>query len=82
MGCPLACKLGMCPDWELDQPPFGSQAGAQSTEPHQPGSFNFFKQPYEQNTTFSPIVQRKPIVVSWAEFSLIDYHIHMQTGWL
>ena len=28
---------GMCPDWELNQQPFGSQAGAQSTEPHQPG---------------------------------------------
>ena len=33
----LACKPGMCPDWELNQPSFGSQAGAQSTEPHQPG---------------------------------------------
>ena len=28
---------GMCPDWELNQRPFGSQADAQSTEPHQPG---------------------------------------------
>ena len=28
---------GMCPDWELNQQPFGSQAGTQSTEPHQPG---------------------------------------------
>ena len=28
---------GMCPEWELNQGPFGSQAGAQSTEPHQPG---------------------------------------------
>ena len=27
----------MCPDWESNQWPFGSQAGAQSTEPHQPG---------------------------------------------
>ena len=34
----LACNPGMCPDWELNQRPFGSQAGAQSTEPHQPGS--------------------------------------------
>ena len=30
---------GMCPDWESNQRPFGSQAGAQSTEPHQPGLF-------------------------------------------
>ena len=28
---------GMCPDWESNQQPFGSQASTQSTEPHQPG---------------------------------------------
>ena len=28
---------GMCPDWELNQRLFGSQAGTWSTEPHQPG---------------------------------------------
>ena len=28
---------GMCPDWESNQQLFGSQAGAQSTEPLQPG---------------------------------------------
>ena len=33
----LACNPGMCPDWESNQQPFGSQAGTQSTEPHQPG---------------------------------------------
>ena len=33
----LACDPGMCLDWELNQQPFGSQAGTQSTEPHQPG---------------------------------------------
>ena len=27
----------MCPDWESNQQPFGLQAGAQPTEPHQPG---------------------------------------------
>ena len=27
----------MCPDWESSKRPFGSQAGAQSTDPHQPG---------------------------------------------
>ena len=26
-------------DWELNQQPFGSQSGAQSTEPHQPGLY-------------------------------------------
>ena len=33
----LACNPGMYPDWESNQRPFGLQAGAQSTEPHQPG---------------------------------------------
>ena len=28
----LAHNPGMCPDWELNQWPFSSQAGAQSTE--------------------------------------------------
>ena len=27
----------MCPAWELNQQPFGLQAGTQSTDPHQPG---------------------------------------------
>ena len=30
----LARNPGMCPDWELNQQPFGSQAVIQSTEPH------------------------------------------------
>ena len=33
----LACNPILCPDWELNHPPLGSQAGTQSTEPHQPG---------------------------------------------
>ena len=33
----LAHNQGMCPDWELNWWPFGSQVCAQSTEPHQPG---------------------------------------------
>ena len=33
----LACNPGMGPDWESDRRPFGWQASAQSTEPHQPG---------------------------------------------
>ena len=33
----LAGNPGMCPDWELNWRPFGSQASSQSTEPHQPG---------------------------------------------
>ena len=33
----LAFNPGMCPDWELNQRSFDSQAGMQSTEPHQLG---------------------------------------------
>ena len=33
----LAYNPGMCPDWESSWWPFGSQAGTQSSEPHQPG---------------------------------------------
>ena len=38
----LAHNTSMCPDWELNQLPFGSQAGTQSTEPHQPGPIQCF----------------------------------------
>ena len=34
-----ACNPDMCPDYESNQQPFGSQAGIQSTEPQQPGQF-------------------------------------------
>ena len=33
----LVRNPGMCPDWESNRRPFGSQASTQSTEPHQPG---------------------------------------------
>ena len=40
----LACNPGMLPDWELNPQLFGLQAGAQTTEPHQPGlSHDSFK---------------------------------------
>ena len=38
----LACNPGLCPDWESNQRPFGLQASAQSTEPHQPGHDSHF----------------------------------------
>ena len=37
----LASSPGMCPDWELNLRPFGSQAGAQPTEPHQAGLYKW-----------------------------------------
>ena len=33
----LAHNPGLCPDWESNWGPFGSQARTHSTEPHQPG---------------------------------------------
>ena len=41
----LAWNPGMCPDWELNQWCFGSQARAQYTELHQPGPFLVFLTP-------------------------------------
>ena len=38
----LACNLGMYPDWESNQQSFGSRAGIQSTESHQPGPYPEF----------------------------------------
>ena len=38
----LTHNPGMCPDQESNQRPFGSQAYAQSTEPHQPVRINPF----------------------------------------
>ena len=38
----LSCNPDMCPDWESNWRPFGSQAGTQSTEPHQPGLYCYF----------------------------------------
>ena len=35
----LTCNPGMCPDWESNQQPFGSQAHAQPSELHQPGQY-------------------------------------------
>ena len=36
-GPDLAHNPGICPGWKSNPPPFGSQASAQSTEPHLPG---------------------------------------------
>ena len=42
----LAHNPGMCHDRESNLRPFGLQAGAQSTEPHQPGLMLVFKTTY------------------------------------
>ena len=38
----LAGRPGVCPDWELNWRPLSSQAGTQSTEPHQAALFASF----------------------------------------
>ena len=38
----LALNPGVCPDWESNLQPFGSQVSAQSIEPHQPGLNHIF----------------------------------------
>ena len=38
----LARNPGMCPDWESNLQPVGSQASTPSTEPHQPVLIDFF----------------------------------------
>ena len=38
----LARNPDMCPDWELNRQPLGSQAGTQSTESHQPEPQAYF----------------------------------------
>ena len=38
----LAHNPGMCPDWDSNQWPFGSQAHTQSTKLHQPGGNSIF----------------------------------------
>ena len=41
----LACNSGMCPDWELNQQPFGLQVRTQCTGLHQPGHiYDFLKE--------------------------------------
>ena len=51
----LAHNPGMCPDWESNQRSFDSQAGTQSTEPHQPGLLLFLR---VIDVTFCSVIQQ------------------------
>ena len=67
---------GMCPNWESNQQPLGSQAHARSTELHQPGLILYFKncptpQTYVftklslctiKSNTFSPKIWKFPLI--------------------
>ena len=65
----LARNPGICPDWELNQQPFGLQAAAQSTEPHGPGPCMPFKQTLLRNWQFLPLPQ-SPLVLQLEVMSL------------
>ena len=54
----LAHNPGMCPNWESNQGPFGSQAGTQSTEPHLPRLefFIYVHERYGSVGVFSPLL--------------------------
>ena len=49
----LAHNPSICPDWELNQRPFGSQGGTQSTEPHQP-EVNVLNLKFRSTGTYIP----------------------------
>ena len=69
----LACNPGMCPDWESNRRPFGSQAGSQSTEPPQPGPFIFFlpSNSYIPNALFTACVFKKFNIIFQRLFQII-----------
>ena len=69
----LARNLGMCPDWELNQRPFGSQASAQSTKPHQLG-LNFI---FQLQFTFSVILYPSVVQPSAPPISAAPTWHHM-----
>ena len=51
----LAYNPGLCPDWELNQQPFGSQASTKSTEPYKPGPNAIFLKPCYEVNDIKPI---------------------------
>ena len=57
----LVPNRGVCLDWELNQRPFGLQAGTQSTEPPQLGLHLFFKKSSTEFTVFF-LVKRKSFI--------------------
>ena len=80
----LACNPDMCPDWESNWWPFGSQTGAQSPEPHQPGlseytihlrtdyivTFSFHNGPMnkEYRREWYPKIGRDSSILLWGEW--------------
>ena len=71
----LACNPGICPDWESNWRSFGSQPGAQSTEPHQPGPGLTFE---IRRPGFSLWLSRCPALSRWVSYSrLLAFTVFM-----
>ena len=77
----VAHNPGMCSAWELNQWPFGSQAGTQSTEPHQPGLLEMFFFnvslamifPLETRMSHAPFVEVRPCIMI-NRFGIVSCH--------
>ena len=71
----LACNPGICPHWESNLGPFGSQAGTQSTEPHKPGlDFSSFAPPSPYCSLSIPFHLKKWIV-NFYSIELYAWHL-------
>ena len=71
----LACNPGICPDWELNQQPFGSQAGAQSTEPHQPRQQIFFPFHKYPGLSSASVLLSQEALPTWYAHQFYSLHI-------
>ena len=72
-----ACNPGMCPDWESNRWPFGLQAGAQSTELHQPGLFatEFIYHDFKTKSFSNFLKLRKMTYISSEKHNLSNYYM-------
>ena len=57
--------LGICPDWESNWPPFGSQPILSPTEPHQPGHKYFYDVSYEVTFGAQLSLHKKGNLKTW-----------------
>ena len=69
----LACNPSMYSDWELNQQPLGPQAGAQATEPHEPGPY--FHTPFFSTLSSTPSQH----LLSFRTIIIYTYTAHQQT---
>ena len=77
----LAHNPGTCPDWESNQQPSASQAGAQSTEPHQPGLQFHFRERISECLLYSYLYKHLPLETHMQKLSRW-LHLGGRTGLL